>query len=99
MSATADSTGSAVRRGRPRGGQERGKRGVSSHAVKSVVFRNALIPGPVSPPLFHGENQLSRVKNNAVHGRMSEAEFGQPPRQLEEKRIYNSSLSCIRTAS
>ena len=93
IAATTHSTGSAIRQGRPRGGQGGEKRGVSSQTPRSVGLRNAPVPGSVSPALFHGENQLSRGKSSAVHSRTSEAQSGQPPLRQEEKRSYSSSFA------
>ena len=55
MAAIADSTGSAVMQGRPRG--EKGER-----REEYLRRRTAPVPGSVSPALVHGENQLSRDK-------------------------------------
>ena len=59
--AITDSTDSAVRQGRPRRGQGREKRGVSSQTPRDPWdFVMHTVPGSVSPTLFHGDNQLSR---------------------------------------
>ena len=46
----------------------------------------------MSPPLFHGDNQLSRGKSSAVHSRTSESGSGQSSRRQKENRSYKSSL-------